>query len=435
MSKLTKKKKRIIGIGIVVLVAVVAAFFVVPKFLQQSGAQNLKETMQNRQSTIALSKMDLLQSISATGTIESAKTKAVSANVNGMEVQKVYVSVGDTVKKGDKLVAFDTEDLQDNLTEAKEDLADVTEDANDAITEAREKLAEAKTAYQKAKANKAIKAEELEKAKETYESAKKAVETAKDNKEKTVKEAQKKVEEAQEALEKCAVTAPIAGMVTAVSVEAGDNYAGGTLVQIDDTSSYTITTTIDEYDISSVTKGQRVVVLTEATGDDELEGTITFVSPVKGSTGVSTAQMGTGTTSDGYEVKISLNSSDERLRLGLTAKCSIILEEADDVFAIPYDAVHDSRDGKKVIYVSDSEDGSYTEIEVTVGMESDYYVEISGADLQEGMKVIIPTDEVSTDTTLEDASMQFPGMMNGGNMGGGDRGMNKGAGAPSMPGQ
>lgn len=246
MSKLTKKKKRIIGIGIVVLVAGVAAFFVVPKFLQQSGSQNLKETMQNRQSTIALSKMDLLQSISATGTIESAKTKAVSANVNGMEVQKVYVSVGDTVKKGDKLVAFDTDDLQENLTEAKENLADVTEDANDAITEAREKLAEAKTAYQKAKADKTVKSEELAKAKETYESAQKAVETAKDNKEKTVKEAQKKVEEAQEALEKCAVAAPIAGMVTAVNVENGDNYAGGTLVQIDDTSGYTITTTIDE---------------------------------------------------------------------------------------------------------------------------------------------------------------------------------------------
>lgn len=135
--------------------------------------------------------------------------------------------------------------------------------------------------------------ETLDKAKEAYEQAKAAVETAKDNKTdtarqakssvsqaktslenarsnqtKSIKEAQKQVDEAQKAVEKCIVTAPIDGVVTALNAAVGDTYTGGTIAEIEDDSRYTITTSVDEYDISDVKKGQRVVVLTEATDED-----------------------------------------------------------------------------------------------------------------------------------------------------------------------
>ena len=61
---------------------------------------------------------------------------------------------------------------------------------------------------------------------------------AKKNAEKCIKEAKKQVEQAQENLEKCAVTAPISGIVTAVNVEDGSVYSGGTMFQIDDISSF-----------------------------------------------------------------------------------------------------------------------------------------------------------------------------------------------------
>ena len=462
MSKIAKKKKIIILSVVLALVAIVAAvviFIVMPKVQQKKAMESMMSAMQNRQSITTLSKMDLVTSISATGSLESAKTKSVSASANNMEVEKVYVSIGDTVKKGDKLIAFNTEDLEENLADVKENLAEVKEEQADAVSEAEESVTEAKEDYQSAKNeyktaknDERVIAEEVTRKKETmeqkeeaYNNAKKQLESAKKNRTKMVEEAQKKVDDAKEMLDNCTVTAPIAGLVTALEVEAGDTYAGGAIAQIEDVSSYTIITTIDEYDISKVKVGQRVVVLTETTGDDELEGKITFVSPTKGSSNM----MGMNSGSDGYTVEIALTTKDDRLRLDLTAKCSIILEEATDVFAVAYDAVHKSKDGKSVLYVpSESGEGnSYTEVEVTTGMVTDYYVEISGEALYEGMRVIMETDpvDVSTEDAKEMGGFGFPGEQfptggyipiggNNPNIGMPNRGGN-GGGMPSMPGR
>lgn len=134
--------------------------------------------------------------------------------------------------------------------------------------------------------------------------------------------------------------------------------------------SYTVSTSVDEYDISDVSVGQRVVILTEATGEDEIEGEITFVAPTTGSSSLSSGTQsgdsggagsfstsGTSTSGSGYEVKIAVKTNDERLKMGLTAKCSIILEEADNVYAVPYDAVHENSDGTTVVYVSEGNGG------------------------------------------------------------------------------
>ena len=69
-----------------------------------------------------------------------------------------------------------------------------------------------------------------------------------------------------------------------------------------------------------------------------------------------------------------------------------------------------------------------SQITVTKGMETDYYVEISGDDLQEGLEVLVPTDKVSSgsDSSSDKNSnalggmggMNGAGMPDGGNMGG-----------------
>ena len=170
----------------------------------------------------------------------------------------------------------------------------------------------------------------------SVDSAKTAVEQAETNRTKQIKEAQKQVKEAKENLDNCAVTAPVSGTVTSLSVEEGDTYSGGTLLQIQDTQSFVITTSVDEYDISDVKVGQRVVILTDATDNDELEGKVTFVAPStdsSGSTSTEAQGQSSGTTassSDGYEVKIKVTSSDDRIKLGMTAKCSIVKKEASD---------------------------------------------------------------------------------------------------------
>lgn len=438
---MSKRKKRIIWIVVIAVVVFAVAAIVVGICARKKAASRFTGgNMMMQQSTIQLGKQDLSTSISVTGSLASAKTKTVSANMNGTEVEAVYVEIGDIVKKGDKLVAFDLTDLKELLADAKENLADANEtlaetkeDADENIADAKEKLADAKANYQAAKK---AKAQDLEQKKEAYEQAKDALEQAKDNKEKSVEEAQSKVEEAQERVEEAkenvqagSITAPISGMVTALNVEAGETYEGGIIVQIDDVSSYTVSASVDEYDVINVAKGQKVIVTTETTGDEELVGEISFVSPTKGSS----EGMGISSASSGYSIKITLPVEDDRLRLGLTAACEIIIEEAEDVFAVPYDAVHTNANGEQVIYVVEegSDVADYTEVVVTVGMETDYYVEITGDSLYEGMSVVIPTDEVEISTSSDEESISIPGMGGfGGNAGGGmpDMGGSNGGG-------
>ena len=103
-----------------------------------------------------------------------------------------------------------------------------------------------------------------------------------------------------------------------------------------------------------------------------------------------------------------------------------------DVYAVPYDAVHTNTNGDTVLYVMDSS-GMRSEVSVTKGMESDYYVEVSGDGLSEGLQVMIPTDSASTSSDQKDSGGSLDGLIGGGQQGG-SRG-NRGGGAPGgMPG-
>ena len=87
------------------------------------------------------------------------------------------------------------------------------------------------------------------------------------------------VESAKENMEKSQVTAPITGVVTSVSVAAGDTYSGGAIAVIDDVSSYEVSAKVDEYDVGKIQVGQRAVIRTNATGDTEYAGKVLSVAP------------------------------------------------------------------------------------------------------------------------------------------------------------
>lgn len=488
MKNWMKRHKVLMAIIIVVVIAGVAAAIFVPRMVGE-GKQTKKETRQN---TVDLEKMDLTSSVSATGTIQSAATKTVSADISNVEVKSVKVSEGDEVTKGQTLVTFDQSDLQETLTEAKENLSDAESQADRELTSAKRKLSEAQETYSSQKeklsssvasaketytaAKKAVsaaksqaekeKAEEaLRQAKSAYEqakteqensnkqnksnvqSAKDAVTTTQSNNKKSIREAQRSVDDAAKALEKCSVTAPMSGTVTAIGVEAGDSYNGGDMVEISDCTNLQVSTTVSEYDISKVKKGQRVVILTDATDDEEIEGKITYVAMTTSSSSLSSgnstgnagtsSSMGSGSTSSsssGYEVRIKISSANEKLRVGMTAKCSIILEEANDVYAVPYDAIHTNTNGDTVIYVKDSTSGARKEIAVTKGMESDYYVEVSGDELTDGLQIIIPTDSIETSGSSSESSGSDLGGLMGGMGGNGKSGTRRNSGSGSAPG-
>jgi HlyD family secretion protein len=250
------------------------------------------------------------------------------------------------------------------------------------------------------------------------------------------------MESYQDIIDSRKLTAPVSGTVTAVQVEANGTYSGGVVAVIQDTSKLYITTSIDEYDISQVKKGMRVLIKTDATGDTELEGTVRRISPTAsaGSSGTSSSSssasagasdfssMLSGSSSAGavsgssvsYPVEIALKKKDSRLRLDMTARLSLIKQEKKDVLCVPYDAVYTNDKGEKVIYrITDAsavtgKDGDLSgmkEIPVTTGLESGYYTEISGSGIKEGMEIRIP--DSGHKTTVEEA---FNGMDSTGGM-------------------
>lgn len=461
-----KRHKVHIIVGTIIIAVAVASILLVPRILG-SGVEKQQETIEN---TVNLSKMDLTSSISATGTLESAKTKLVGADVSNVTIKKINVKEGDEVTKGQKLVTFDESDLKESLNEAQENLSDTKAQNSSEITSANRKVREAQQNYTtqkkkyaanvasakaeyeaaKKKVSSVTNAADKEKATETLNQAKKAYEQAKSEQEtgnkqnlsniqsakdqvvsttnnckKSLWEAERQVKQAKETLEKCSVTASMSGTVTAIGATAGDIYNGTDLIEISDCSNFRVTTTVDEYDISNVKEGQKVVILTDATGEDELEGKITYVAKTMGSSlsgnsagsgsaetsGASMGNSGTSSSS-GYEVRIKVKTDNEKLRVGMTAKCSIILKEVNDVFAVPYDAIHTNTNGDTVLYVKDDA-GMRSEVVVSKGMESDYYVEVSGDELGENLQVIIPTDPVSNSKdTSEGGSLD--GLMGGG---------------------
>lgn len=481
-------KKKIMGIVLAAILCIAAAVTI---FFMGRGQKKQPEKGMIRENTIQLAKMDLTNSISATGTIKSADTKTVNANVTSADVKKVRVKEGDTVKKGDILAEFDKTDLQASYEEAWEDYNDTKAQTARESTSAKRKLSEAqdtytsqkkaykknvksaKTTYQTAKKTVAAartgeekeKAkQELEKAKQAYEQAveeqkngnkqntnnisdaKDSVKNTESNNKKSLREAKNKLDDAKELLSQCKVKASMSGVVTAVGVEEGSTYTGGDMFEISDCDHLIVSTTISEYDIANIKKGQKAVILTNATDETEIIGKITYTAMTMGSSlsstgnseGSSAAMSSQSTSSSGYEVKIELQDVPEAVRVGMTAKCSIILDEAEDVYAVPYDAIHTNSDGDSVIYTLDQGTGTRQEITVTKGLESDYYVEITGDDLSDELNVIIPTDSTAdSDTTEEsgkdDAAFEMPGGMNGGGMGGRPDGMGGGRGGQGVP--
>ena len=481
-----KKHKVVVMVSAAVLIVALVVVFVVPGIFSRKRSEGTV----TKQNTIKLEKMNLTDSVSATGTIESAKSTTVSADVQNIEVKSVLVNVGDKVTKGQKLITFDKSDLKQALDDAKEEYAGTVSQASSEVSQAYQTLSEARETYasEKKRLEKELKTakENLKKAKKeaknsssdetdkaingtasktdgssdtltveqaqsAYDQAKENLEnqnkqnkkaitqaaaqvtTANNNKTKQIKQAKKTVRDAKETYDAAAIKASMDGTVTALGVSEGDTYNGSDAVEISDLSDFRVSTTVTEYDITNVKVGQRVVILTDATGDTEIEGEVTYVALTTGSSTLDSgntgenggmSSSGSSSSSDsGYEVVIKLKDIPDSIREGMTAKCSIVLNEASDVYAVPYDAIHTDSDNKSVIYVFDST-GNRKEIDVEKGMETDYYVEVKSDELSDDMSVIIPTDSSnSKEEKTEDKSENsgaLDGMMGGG-MPGGER--------------
>lgn len=517
------KKCRVILV--ILILAAIGVFVFMNYRKKQTQAAMLQQSAQIE--TAEIETRDLTTSITTTGTVKSMESRVIKSALTKTELSEVDVAVGDTVEAGQVVAIFKDTDIRTDIarmedkinvskqteaieteatdreyvytygtqalsiTQAQQKVDNALKDLNEACDgygNAKRKLQAAKdegksdteiaqlenavsSAYQTEQKAQTTYSDALQAQTDALRSANNTLASTDENYEKssltkgdTTEELEQQLEDLQTSLDNCVVTAPIGGVVTSLAVKSGDTYVEGEIMTIQNCEMFTVSAQIDEYDISELKEGMKVVIKTDATRDDELEGVVSFIAP--------TATASTGSSTDAtYEVTIDILTQDDRLKLGMTAKLNIIVDEIQDVMTVPYDAISTNASGDSVVYIVEggmpgmnrqSAQGDRTgaagsqqngtaaggieagasaaitgtvtptiavgdaadapvieqrEVVVEVGMESDYYTQIICDELSAGMTVVIPSAAGEGGSTESSMTLNLGGM--GGGMGGG----------------
>jgi HlyD family secretion protein len=239
------------------------------------------------------------------------------------QIVNLAVREGDVVKKGDFLLQIDRKQLTASAEGAEASVRALFSDRDGA----RATLAEAQMTYQRARNNfeqKIIPAAELDRARAALDSARSNVASI----DQRIQQARSNVTAARDTLSKTTMTAPMAGIITALPVEEGEvavigtmNNAGTKLLTIADMSVVEAVMEVDETDVPNVKVGQRATVTIDAYPNKTFEGLVTEV----GSSPMTSNSPGAGGEAVNFEVKIHLTNPPAGGRPGFsrtTSACS-----------------------------------------------------------------------------------------------------------------
>lgn len=341
-------------------------------------------TAQQITRTVAASLTTMEKSVSGTGTLTPSVQQDVSFEVSGT-VTSVPVAVGQTVTAGQTLATVDTLELQADLLQAKATLAS-----------AQAKLSDAKDAGTGT----------------TSSNAQIAAAQAQ------VDVAQSGVDTAQTAMNGATLVAPVAGLLTAATLEVGDvvgsaqgqGATGDTAAQftIVSTDSWEVEVSVSDADIALVAVGDQAEVTLD--GDTTpVFGTISAIGLL------STSDTGVAA----YPVTVAVTGDQEGLHDGVSADVKLIYERRTDVLTVPSLAVT-TTDGKSTVDVQDA-DGKTTTVDVTVGETSGNLTEITDG-LAEGDEVVLAVFTPGTGGTGRDNQQQGGQLPGGGQFFQGDPG-------------
>lgn len=183
------------------------------------------------------------------------------------------------------------------------------------------------------------------------------------------------------------LTAPYDLVVTKISVpeDAGDACTSAHYIGVQSTETLTLSLKIDESEISSVAVGQEVEIVPSAYEDQKYTGTITKIN-----------QIGTYASNGSSFTATVVFANDEKLKIGMSASCTITLEKVENVIAVPIEAIQTKNDEKYVIV--ENTDGTTTNVTVETGLSNDAYVEIKSG-LSGGETIQMIEETTSSNST------------------------------------
>lgn len=300
-------KKVIIGIAAVVLVAGGVWFFT---------GKSAKGGI--RLETAKVGRSSISNTVTATGTVEPVTEVEVGTQVSGI-IDKLYADYNDVVKAGQLIAEMDKVNLKAELASAQAQLAS----SKSEYEYQQKNYARSKVLFDK----KLISDSDYETATYNYEKSKAAYE-----------QSQASMVKVNRNLEYATITSPIDGVVINRAVEEGQTVAAGfetpTLFTIAaDLTKMQVIADVDEADIGNVEDGQRVSFTVDAYPNDVFEGAVKQIR--LGDSSSSSSSSTSTSTVVTYEVVITADNPDLKLKPRLTANVTIYTLERDNVLTVP----------------------------------------------------------------------------------------------------
>lgn len=263
-------------------------------------------------------------SITATGTIEPVTEVEVGTQVSGI-IDKIYVDYNSIVKQGEVIAEMDRVTLLSDLQSAQ-----ATYNGAKAEYEYQKKLYERN---RKLHEKQLISDTDYEQSTYDYQRA-----------QSTYEQAQAELSKAERNLSYATITSPIDGIVTSKDVEEGQTVASGfetpTLFTIAaDLTQMQVVADVDEADIAGVVDGAKVTFTVDAYPDDTFEGEVKQVRLGSVNSSSSSSASSSESTVVTYEVVISANNPDLKLKPRLTANVTIYTQIRDNVLTVPAKAL------------------------------------------------------------------------------------------------
>ena len=369
-------------------------FFILLGLLIAAGAAYYFFSSNNKQETTYLTESvtrgNVEKTVVASGSVESVNEVDVGAQASG-EITKLYVKLGQEIKKGEMIADIDSTTQINTLNTKKA-----------ALVSYQAQLKAKKTAYDVALSSynrlsklytqKATSLDSLNTAKSTLDNAKAEMEAIEAN----IKQAEIEVNTAETNVGYTKITAPMDGTVISVPVSEGQtvnaNQTTPTIVTIADLSKMKIKPEISEGDITKVKAGQEVSFTILSDSQTVYHSVIDSVDPANTTTSDSSSTSSLSSSSSSttsaiyYYANVLIDNPDRTLRIGMTTENNIKIANAKDVLLISNMAIQ-KRDGKSFVNVLNDKNQPEPR-EVEIGVQNDFKTEIKSG-LNEGEKVIV----------------------------------------------
>jgi len=336
---LTRNKKILIGVGVVVVLGGIAYANV--RFKRTPGVTVNTESIQKRN-------LDAI--VSASGKVQPKRFVNISADTVG-RVTQLAVNEGDRIKSGQFLIEVDPRNLRSAVQRSEASL----QAAQSQINQLSVSLEAAKTSLKQAEDNFARQQQLWKGGLTTRETLDRAESDLK------LRQADVRTQEAQAAtqklriqqeqasletdrynLSKVRIESPINGIVTKRNIEEGEmvmigtmNNAGTVLLTIADMSVIEAEVEVDETDIPTLRMGQIAKITIDAIPDKTFTGKVTEIgnSPINATAGQSSTSQATN-----FKVVVTFDSEIPEVRPGFTCTAEITTASRSTVVALPIQA-------------------------------------------------------------------------------------------------